>query len=235
MSFEAVPEAVAVKSLLLSICFLTFSSAVAEADLRYRMRVDVRFTSAQLKDALPAVETVMLITGDAVRVEQVGGAARSVLLMRPDGQFALDLEARTYWRIPESVLTVPASTPPAFRRTGEFATILGLRAERVEATMSLPMPIMPPPGLPTVVSMTGELWIADAYRAYARNIGRATGSSSAVPSGIEGIVLRQVVRNAQLGIEIEHQVTELIEAPVAREMFEVPDGFRRVTGPAGPR
>jgi hypothetical protein len=113
--------------------------------------------------------------------------------------------------------------------------MLGLRSERVEVTMSLPLPITPPPGLPTVVSMTGELWIADAYRAYARNISRATGSSSAIPSGIEGIVLRQVVRNTQLGIEIEHLVTELIEAPVAAEMFEVPDGFRSVIGPAGRR
>jgi hypothetical protein len=175
----------------------------------------------------------MFIKGDAVRVEQVGGAARSVLLIRPEGQFALDLEARTYWRIPqESMPTAStAATPPAFRRTGEFTTILGLRAERVEVTMSLPLPVTPPPGLPTVVSMTGELWIADAYRAYAGNIGRAMGSSSAVPPGIEGIVLRQVVKNAQLGIEIEHLVTELIEAPVAAEMFEVPEGFRNLTAP----
>jgi hypothetical protein len=226
-----------VKALLLSLCLLALSSAVAEADLRYRLRVDVRVTSAQLNEALPAGETVMLIKGDAVRVEQVGGATRSVLLMRPDGQFALDLEARTYRRIPrENALIVPATAPPSvFRRTGEFATMLGLRAERVDVTMSLPLPVTPPPGLPTVVSMTGELWIADAYRDYAGNISRAIGSSSAVPSGIEGIVLRQVVRNAQLGIEIEHLVTELIEAPVAAEMFEVPDGFRDVTGSAGRR
>ena len=223
------------KHILLSICLLAFWASIANADLRYTMHV--RVTSAQLKEALPAGETVMLIQGDAVRVEQVGGAARSVLLMRPDGQFVLDLEARTYWRIPrENALILPATaTPSVFRRTGEFATMLGLRAERVDVTMSLPLPVTPPPGLPTVVSMTGELWIADAYRDYAGNISRAISFSSAIPSGIEGIVLRQVVRNAQLGIEIEHRVTELIEAPVAAEMFEVPDGFRDVTGSAGRR
>ena len=225
------------KTLLLSICFLAFSSAVANADLRYTMQVHVRVASPQLKDAPPAVETIMLIKGDAVRVEQVGGAARSVLLMRPDGQFVLDLEARTYWRIPqEYALTASAAaSPPAFKRTGEFTTMLGLRAERLDVTMSLPLPFTPPPGLPTVVSMTGELWIADAYRAYARNISRAIGASGAVPPGIEGIVLRQVVRNPKLGIEIEHVVTELIEAPVAAEMFEVPEGFRNITAPSGRR
>jgi hypothetical protein len=225
------------KSILLSICLLSLSTAIAEADLRYRIRVDVRSTSAQVKEALSASETVMLIKDDAVRVEQVGGPVRSVLLMRPDGQFVVDLEARTYRQIPPEGVLAPsaAATPPAFRRTGEFATMLGLRAERVEVTMSLPLPVTPPPGLPTVVSMTGELWIADAYRNYARSISRAIGSSGIVPSGIEGIVLRQVVRNARLGIEIEHLVTELIEAPVAAEMFEVPEGFRRVTGPAGRR
>src|SRR5688500_8398953 len=194
-------------------CVLGVSSSAADADLRYKMRIEVRAASAALHAAMPAGETVMLVRGDAVRIEQQRGAVRSVLLLRPDGQFALDLGARTYWRIPqESVLTAsPSATPLTFRRTGEFTTMLGLRAERVEVTMSLPLPITPPPGFPTALSMTGELWIADAYRAYANNIGRAIGSSSAAPAKMDGIVLRQVVRNAQLGIEIEHLVTELIE------------------------
>lgn len=225
------------KHVFLSICFLGLSTSVAHADLRYRTRVEVR-ASAELKAALPAAETVMLIRGDAIRVEQVQGAARSVLLIRPDGQFLLDPDARTYWPIPEmqAVLTASATAAsPTVRRTGEFTTILGLQAERVEVTMSLPLPITPPAGNPTVVPMTGELWLSDAHRDYAKNINRALGPSGTVTPGIEGIVLRQIVRNVRLGIEIEHIVTELIEAPVAAEMFEVPEGFRRINGPAGRR
>jgi hypothetical protein len=132
----------------------------------------------------------------------------------------------------QAVLTSrTTAVSPSFRRTGEFMTILGLRAEHVEVTMSVPVPITPPPGLPTVLSMTGELWVSDAYRAYSRSISRAIGLSGALTPELEGIVLRQVVRNAQFGIEIEQVVTELIEAPLAAEMFEVPDGFR-VIGPA---
>lgn len=223
------------KHILLSIGLLAFSGSIANADLHYRMRVHVRSASAQLKEALPAGETIMLVKGDSIRVEQVSGAARSVLLMRPDGQFVLDLDARTYWRIPETqaVLTSPATAPsPTFRRTGEFTTILGLRVERVEVTMSVPVPITPPPGFPTVLPMTGELWVSNAYRPYVRSVSRAIGLSGAPTSGLEGIVLRQVVRNAQFGIEIEHVVTELTETPLADEMFELPDGFR-VIGPGG--
>ena len=221
---------------VLSIILFVALSVPAHADLRYRTRVEVRTASAELKAAMPVGETVMLIRGDAIRVEQVRDATRSVLLIRPDGQFILDLNARTYWRIPDlqSLLAHPATAaPPAFRRTGEFATILGLQAERVEVTISVPLPITPPPGMPATMSMTGEIWVADAYRAYARNISRAIGPSGALPPGVQGIVLRQLVRNAKLGIEIEHAVTELVEAPLAAELFELPEGFRSVIDPAG--
>lgn len=222
------------KHILLPVCLLGLSISNAEADLRYRTRLEVR-TPSELKAAMPPAETVMLIKGDAIRIEHAQGAVRSVLLIRPDGQFVIDLNARTYWRIPElqAVLTPPATAAsPTFRRTGESTIILGLQAERVEVTMSLPLPVTPPPGFPTLLPMTGELWVADAYRPYAKSISRAIGLSRSLTSGLEGIVLRQVMRNAQFGIEIEHVVTELIETPVAAETFELPQGFR-VIGPAG--
>lgn len=226
------------KHVFLSICFFGLAASAADADLRYRTRVEARTTSAGLNAAMPAGEMVMLIKGDAIRIEQERGATRSVLLIRPDGQFVLDFNARTYWRMPDTLAALThsgAADPPTLRRTGEMATILGLRAERVEVTMSVPLPIPPPPGMPSVVPMTGELWVADAHRSYATNISRAIGRSGAAPPGIEGIVLRQLVRNARLGIEIEHTVTEIIEAPVAAEMFELPEGFRRITDPAARR
>jgi hypothetical protein len=224
-----------VRHVFLSICVLGFSTSTADADLRYRARIEVRTTSPELKTAMPVVETAMMISGDAIRVEQVRGGSRSVLLFRPDGRFVLDLEARTYFQIPAVQAAPMTSAPPTFRRTGDFETILGLRAERVDVTMSLVLPITPPPGMPTVMTMTGEFWIADAHRDYATNIRRTLASSDVVPPGIEGIVLRQVVRNAEFGIEIEHLVTELLEAPVAPEMFELPAGFRSLIDPAGRR
>ena len=225
------------KHISLVICFLAVSVSGVRADLRYTLHTEVRSTSIELKAVLPHTETVMLLKGDAIRIEQSRGAIRSVLLIRPDGQFVLNPEARTYRRIPDvqSALTASATTAATFRRTGAFMTILGLRAERVEVTMSLPLPITPPPGVPTVLPMAGELWVTDAHRSYARSITRALGQSGAVTSELEGIVLHLAVRNVQLGIEMEHVVTELVEAPLAAEMFEVPDGFRAIIDPAGRR
>lgn len=223
------------RHVLLVICLLALSSATVDADLRYRMRLEVRTPFTELKAAMPSADTVMLIKGNAIRIEHTQGAVRSVLLIRPDGQFVLDLDARTYWRTPDiqAVLTSRgAAASPIFRRTGEFTSILGLRAERVEMTISVPLPITPPPGLPTVLPVTGELWVADAHRPYAKSISRAIELAGGPASGLDGIVLRQVVRDAQFGIEIEHVVTELIETPLGDEMFELPEGFR-VIGPAG--
>jgi hypothetical protein len=223
------------KHIILSLGLLALASAAAEADLRYKMRLEVRTPAAELKAVLPSGETVMLIKADTIRIEHAQGAARSVLLIRPDGRFVLNLEARTSWRIPETtaLLTPPATAASStFRRTGELKTILGLQAERVEVTMAVPVPTTLLRGFPAVLPMTGELWLSDAYRPYATSISRAFGLPGAPTPALEGIVLHQVVRNAQFGIEIEHVVTELIEAPLAAEIFELPEGFR-VIGPAG--
>ena len=153
------------KHIFVSVCFLGLSTS-ADADLRYKTRLVVRMPLVELKAPIPPAETVMLIRGDTIRIEHTQGAVRSVLLIRPAGQFILDLDARTYWRIPAVQAALPSAATtasPTFRRTGEFTTILGLQAERVEVTMVLPLP-MTPPGFPTIVPMTGEVWISDAYR-----------------------------------------------------------------------
>ena len=218
------------KNILVSVCLLGLCSSTVEADLRYKAKLEVRTPAAESKAAMPSAETVMLIRADTIRIEHPQG----VLLIRPDGQFLLDLVARTYRRIPElqAILAPPVTAPPTFRRTGDFMTILGLQAERVEVTMVVSIPITPPPGFPTALTMTGELWMSDAYRPYAKSISRAIGLSGAPAVELEGIVLRQVVRNVQSGLEIEHLVTELSEAPIPAEMFELPEGFR-VIAPAG--
>jgi hypothetical protein len=215
---------------------LALTTSAVEADLRYKTTLEVRTPAAGLTAVMPPAETVMMIKADTIRIEHTHGAARSVLLIRPDGQFLLDLDAGTYQRIAaiQDILRPRSTAPTTFRRTGEWMTILGLQAERVEVAMSVPVPIAPPPGFPTVIPMTGELWVSDAYRPYARSISRTMDLSGAATSGLEGIVLRQVVRNAQFGIEIEHVVTELSEAPIAAEMFELPEGFRVIDPAARP-
>ena len=216
------------------------STSAAQADLRYTTRMEVRRTptavpdtapelSAVLGALMPSGETRIFMRAQSMRIEQGNGAARTVVLTRPDGQFVLYPASQTYLRMPALRNDAARAQPPAplFRRTGEFATILGLRAERVLVTMTIAFPGAPPPGVPSSMTLEGELWLTDAYSAEARGLQTLMGAV-APKGGPEGMVLRQVLRNAQMGYEMEMQVTELVEGPLDPALFEIPAGYRRV-------
>ena len=233
---------------LLSIVFLITSSPAAYADLRYTTRVEVRRTAtsaespnaaaidAVLQALMPPGETRTFVTGDAIRIEQTSGTTRSVVLLRSGGQFIVYPDSRAYWRIPTlgDLLGDPRSTPQAtFRRTGEFNTMLGVRTERIQVTLPIVLPVTPPAGFPTRMTLEGEAWVADAYREEARGVQKAL-RPTVLPPGVEGMVLRQVLRNAEFGYEIESTVVELVEAPLAPDMFLIPDGYREISQPVVP-
>ena len=225
---------------------LALLTSAVQADLRYTTRMEVRRTPTAVPDTapelaavlgalMPSGDTRIFMRADAMRIEQGIGPARTVVLTRPDGQFVLYPASQTYMRLPELRNDAArAQTPaPVFRRTGEFATILGLRAERVLVTMTLAFPGIPPPGVPSSMTMEGELWLSDAYSTEARGLQTLMGAV-APPGGPEGMVLRQVLRNAQMGYEMEMQVTELVEGPIDPALFELPAGYRRVDTPLIP-
>ena len=232
---------------LLSIVFLITCSPTASADLRYTTRVEVRRTSTALRpdaaaiDALlqalmPTGETRTFVSGGAIRIEQTIGTTRSVVLMRSDGQFVVYPDVQAYWRIPTPgglLADSRSSGHTTFRRTGEFITMLGVRAERIPVTLPIALPVTPPAGFPTRMTFEGELWVADAYRAEARGIQNTLGLT-VLPPGVEGMVLRQVLRNAEFGYEVESTVVELDEAPIPPDMFIVPAGYREINQPVVP-
>jgi hypothetical protein len=214
---------------------------VAHADLRYTTHVEVRAQAQTTKDPrvaammrimMPPGDTVTFLGGDAIRIEQATDGKKVVILLRADGQTLLDPDARTYTRIPRlgDVLKQAASQPtPTFRRTGDFATIHGLRAERVEVTMPVTLPVVPPAGLPTVVTMTGEIWLSAAFRTLGAGVQKAVGFTAPLPSGLEGMVLRQILRSVEFGYEVESNVTELSDSPIAPAMFTIPKDYREVS------
>ncbi len=212
------------------------------ADVRYTTHTEIRLATEPNKARVaklaalvpvpePPADTVTYVGADSVRIEQSSGAARLVVLLRSDGQIVLDPEAQTYVRSELGNLLKDAAAAPktAFRRTGQFSTVLGMKAERIELTTTVPLPIGPIAGFPTVVTTTGELWLADAYRELARGVQKAMSHVTALPAGLEGIVLRQVMRSAEFGYEVESRVTEIVEGPIASDMFTVPAGYRDVT------
>jgi hypothetical protein len=192
--------------------------------------------AAVLGALMPSGETRIFMRADSMRIDQGIGPARTVVLTRPDGQYVLYPAAQTYLRMPLPRNDAARTQPPAplFRRTGEFATILGLRAERVLVTMTIAFPSAPPPGVPSSMTLEGELWLTDAYSAEARGLQTLMGAV-ALPGAPEGMVVRQVLRNAQMGYEMEMQVTELVEGPIDPALFDIPAGYRRVDEPLIPQ
>ena len=233
------------KLIAAAVILLAIDSPAARADIRFTTRVVVRpiATAPRPATVAPIVppglaspgETKTFIAGGSVRIEQMVGTARSVVLIRPDGQFILFPDSQTYLRAPG--LGAPAgggSLSPTFTRTGEFSTVLGHRCERVLVQMSLALPVTPPAGFPTRVTFDGEMWLADAYRSEGETLRKTVALVSNLPAGLEGMVMRQVFRNNQLGYEIESTVLDITDGPIAAEMFEFPPGFRRADQPATP-
>ena len=211
-----------------ALLLLLLTASIAHADLRYTTKVELRVAAAAIKAFMPPGETATFLSNDALRIEQLNGHTKTILLVNGDGSFLLAPDARTYVRLPDLV-DLLSGTPlptPTFRRTGEFATLFGLKAERADLTVSIPLPTTLP-GVPTVATMRGDIWVADAYREHGRTLRKAIGFVPALPAGIEGIVLRQTLRNEQMGIEIDYVVTQLAEGPIPAAMFEVPPGYRR--------
>jgi hypothetical protein len=231
--------------MLFAVLFCAHSTTAAYADLRYTTHVDVRLTpvatasdpvltqvATLLQGMMPSGETRTYLTTDAARLEPVSGTAGPVILFRPDGQTVLDPATRTFWRIPIRDLAGALSPPQmTSRATGEFTTILGLKAERIEITTSVSLPVAPPAGFPTALTLQGELWVTDAHASYAKSLGHIVGPLELPGHRPFGIVLRQVLRNAQFGYEVEYSITELVEAPIAASMFQVPSDYQEVTVP----
>jgi hypothetical protein len=233
--------------ILLSLLLVAVAAPAAPADLRFTTRVEVRRTStsvtsvdpvataAVLQSLMPPGETRTFVTGDAIRIEQTIGPTPSVVLIRPDGQFIVYPELRTYWRMPpgDRLAGSRSTAQTTFRRTGEVTTMLGVQAERISVTLPLVLPVTPPAGFPTRMTFEGEIWVADVYRAEGRGVQKALGLT-VLPPGVEGMVLRQILRNAEFGYEVESTVIELVEAPTPGDMFLVPAGYREINQPVAP-
>ena len=216
----------------------------AYADLRVTTHVDVRRVegtspgkdpdiAALMQMLMPSGDAVTFVGTDAIRIEQSREGKTVIILLRSDGQMILDPDARTYTRVPQlgNVLKEAAAQPsPTFRRTGDFALIHSVRAERVEVTMPVTLPVVPPPGFPTVLTMTGEVWLSDAFKTYGPGLQKALRLTGRLTTGLEGMALRQTLRSAEFGYEVESTVTELSDEPIAPAMFSIPEGYREISG-----
>jgi hypothetical protein len=197
---------------------------------------------------------VYVVGANGIRTEFVSGGmgvgAGTVSIMKPNGDvFMLNPAAKTYWKTTISQAAgalAQAGVKPEVKvtRTGETATVGGLRTEKVVMDMTIPLPIPPealsqlPPGFPTSISMQIDNWISvDRYKEYAVMASKGNSilqSFGIDASKVDGITMRALMRADIFGpVEIESLVTQIGEEAVPASMFEVPADYKLVAGPGG--
>jgi hypothetical protein len=165
-------------------------------------------------------------------------------LMRPDGSMVvLNPTARTYWKMARPDLSAMGAlgTPKVtVTRTGEFGTIAGVRAERANIELHLPMPALPgtalPDGVPSEIVLVGEMWVSSQYKSYTKLAAGTLGGINALgieTLAAEGFMMRSVLRGDMFGDqEIESIVTAVGEITAPSALFEIPPGFTEVPAPS---
>jgi hypothetical protein len=188
-----------------------------------------------------------------VRAEQkqsFGGIpAGAVTLTRPDGSaVVLDPAAKTFWKMPSAAdagaMMQQLGMKPDFKVTkpGEFETIDGMRAERVNVTITMSMPGMDP----AMASGLGQMgvgidrWLTDAIKAPAgvttmddamiAKLG--VGDIKALKDLNDGrFMMKQVMK--LFGIEVVTTVKNVAKAELADALFDVPKEFKETAPPGG--
>ncbi len=254
-----------VLALAASCCLTLAATSPAAAQLRYSTHVEMRkldvppptdpilgMLGALVAGRMPNGDASIVVGHDGARIEfrnAVGPVpAGGMMLLRGGKVAVIDPAKRTYWTSPTSALaSVLAGRTPTVSstRTGEYSVVSGLRAERVTFTwaMDLPLPagLQLPAGFPTTLTMDGEMWVADQFKAYAAGLNAVTGAMlPGMGTGAlaqDGLVVRQIIRSALLaGHELEFTVSDIVEGPLEGNPLAIPEGFTEVPAPgATPR
>jgi hypothetical protein len=169
--------------------------------------------------------------------------AGAVTIIKPDGSMVvINPAARTYWKVAAMGTALPPGMSPVVttKRTGEFADVAGVRSERVTVDIRIAIPLPPgvqaPPGMPTELTMAGDLWMTDRFKAFTNASAAALGLKSL---GFEKTLagempMRTVLRSALFGgKEMETVVLKIGEEAVPAGLFDLPADYKEIPAPTG--
>ena len=248
-----------------TVAFVALLAAPLRAELKYTMKMDAHksATPAPADDPMMAmlsntivstmvpeggVEITCTLGDKGSRIEYnkaySGVPAGGVTLVRPDGSLiVMDPATKTYWKLAKPDLTgLPPGMTPIVKttKTGQMATIAGLRSERITIDINIPLPVPAgaqlPPGLPTSLSVGGEVWITPQYKNYtkAASLMGAMAALGLDKVMSEGLMTRSILRGGILGDqEVESVITKVGEQTVPATTFDVPADFKEVPPPGG--
>jgi len=252
----------------LSVLLVAGAAVPLHAELKYTLHVELKKLESATPPANPMLaglgdmlgqqllpggpaDVIYIIGEKGTRVEflkaAMGQPEGTITLALADGTMVvLNPKDQTYWKTPvegatSAVQAAGFKPTTTAKRTGEFATIAGVRCERVLVDMKLDLPIPEamraslPPGFPTSLSMDGESCVTtEQFQKYAElgarnkalDVLSALGLDKILPGGI---VLRQTMRFS--GVEMESVVTAIGEEEVPVALFSVPADYKEVPSP----
>jgi hypothetical protein len=208
---------------------------------------------AMTKQLFPEGSATMtyILGAKGMRVELMNAAlgqpAGTVTLGQLDGSaIVLNPKEQTYWKMgaqgAAAAMKAAGITPQlTSSRTGESETVAGVQCERSTFTMKMDLPIPENArealgkDFPSSIDMSGDTCsTTDQFKQYGELAAKTQGTSMLSAIGLDklltgGIVLRQAIR---LGaVEIRSVVTEIAEAEVPVDSFEIPAGYKEVPPP----
>ena len=186
----------------------------------------------------------------------MGLPAGAVVIQRLDGTaVGFDVKTQTWWKMvdplqdPKAVEMLSKSKPEVTaKRTGEFATVTGLKAERATITMQMALSLPPeaaqlPPQLlamiPKEIKAEGTTWLADSHTKYKTGMTKAfvTGPLSLIGldkpiNELQGLLVRFVATlSLAPGWEIETVASKVAEEDVPDTVFDLPAGYKEIPMP----
>ena len=211
------------------VLFLGARVAYGQSELRFASHLEIHGVGATASGAATAVsmaDTVTVVSERGTRTEShqtVPAISGSIVIQRADGTFVLEEREKTYFKTPafSGSASAPAKTETTYSRTGEFAMIAGIRAERVSFKIETEIPTAT--GAQATVETTGDLWLTDAFSDYKiAGIGQLGAATRP-----RGFPLRSVLRGGIIGPnEVDVTVTSVAEEPFQPELFDPPPDYK---------
>ncbi len=231
------------------------AETAAQGDSLLAMMGDM-FKQTILPDG--TAEMVMTTDGESGRTELRGRwsmmPSGSVMLSRggDSNSYVLNPAEKTYYVVkPDAVkmpdlpggLTLP-KPEVTVKPTGTFETIVGHRAERIDVSWRMALPVPEgtdlPPGVPTSVDLQLEQWCAPDVKGPTAERALAVGAMAKMLPGMGfeellqscSFPLRSRMRMSLMpGYELLMSVTSITDVSPAPDAFAIPTGYKEVPMP----
>jgi hypothetical protein len=202
-----------------------------------------------------AAEMEFLTDGQSVRTEMhgtMGTLAKGSVILYPVGQtdgYVLNPGEKTDYvlKMPQAPTLPAGMTLPkpeiSVKPSGTFEIIAGHRAERVNISFRMPIPVPEgvdlPPGMPTELTLDLENWCATDLKMPAAAMRLLNGVAQSMPGfGLDEmakacpIAMRSRMRMSMMpGYELVTNITSASEASPSPDMFSLPAGLKEVPPP----